>query len=45
MYNLWVEFLNKMKNVKAIKEKIDQYDYVKIIDFCAKQLLQILTGD
>lgn len=23
VYNLWVEFLNKMKNVKAIKEKID----------------------
>lgn len=38
VYNLWVEFLNNMKNIKAIKEKIDKCEYIKILDFCAKQL-------
>jgi len=31
-YNLWIEFLNKMENVKAIKEKIGKCDYIKITD-------------
>lgn len=38
MCNLWVEFLNNMKNIKAIKKKIDKCEYIKILDFCAKQL-------
>jgi len=29
-YNLWIEFLNKMENVKAIKEKIDGFNSLKI---------------
>lgn len=45
VYNLWVEFLNNMKNIKAIKEKIDKCEYIKILDFYAKQLLQLLRSD
>lgn len=43
--NLWVEFLNNMKTIKGIKEKIDKCEYIKILDFCAKQLLQVLRND
>lgn len=30
-YNLWIEFLNKMENIKAIKEKIGKCDYIKTV--------------
>lgn len=45
VHNLWLEFLNNMKIIKAIKEKIDKCEYIKILDFCAKQLLQLLRSD
>lgn len=45
VHDLWLEFLNNMKIIKAIKEKIDKCEYIKILDFCAKQLLQLLRSD